>query len=71
MRQKVHRLLMIYDDELRNPSNVISATRVRKIEDHDYDAKLAGADCDADIAHLVPQVSTGNAHVVSSITTSL
>lgn len=46
---------MIYDDELRNPSDV-SATHFRKIEDHDYDDKLAGAGCNVEVAHLVPQV---------------
>lgn len=54
---------MMYDDELRNPSDISSA-RFRKIEDHDYDAKLAGAGCVARLAHLVPQVPTGRANVM-------
>jgi len=54
-RTKLHRLLMIYDDELRNPSGA-SSQRFRSIEEYDYDAKLARADCNADLAHLAPQV---------------
>ncbi len=46
---------MIYDDELRNPSGA-SSQRFRSIEEYDYDAKLARADCNADLAHLAPQV---------------
>ena len=55
IRPKLCQLLWIYDDELRNPTEQ-STTRLRKLELHDYDMKLADAKCNAHLAHLVPQV---------------
>lgn len=55
IRQKIFQLLMIYDDELRNPRDFAQKSWQR-IEDWDYDKILLDDKSKAVLAHLVPQV---------------
>ena len=58
-RKKIVRLLMIYDDELRNPTGS-RGTALRRIANYDYADRLAENNTEAAIAHLVPQVCSSS-----------
>lgn len=51
---KLHRLLMMYDDQLRNPRG--STGDWEPISSYDYDLELAKACETLDMSHLVPRV---------------
>ena len=46
---------MLYDDELRSPTDGHTSL-IHKIADYDYETRLAAAKTEVAIAHLVPQV---------------
>lgn len=61
-QSKLYQMLMLYDDELRNPVNAASG-RLERIERFDYDKQLeeanldtADTNCAIQLGHLVPQV---------------
>ena len=61
-QSKLYQMLMLYDDELRNPVNA-SSGHWERIERFDYDKQLAEANLDTadtncviQLGHLVPQV---------------